>query len=103
LHRSYKTKAGWSNTNNGRFGLPSFVGSGVIEIVKKGIEPVLSFDIATMSHKPLAEAPKKTVTPPMGGGFVPNIGQPAGFNQFQAGGFANAGANAGAAGDDLPF
>jgi hypothetical protein len=109
LLRSTRVKGSWRNVNqDGSFGFPSFLGKGVIEVVANGVEPVLHFDSATMSHKAAPEKAHTGGLPPAGGGaFIPPAYGAAAGTSF-AGASAGAGAyspSAGSAGtqDDLPF
>lgn len=101
LLRHKKVKNQWRNINqNGELGFDTFIGNGVIELVKKDQMPsVLRIDLAkeSITPKEVKQAPSigaPGMTPNMGGVMAnPNISMGDAMNM---GAFADAG-------DDMPF
>lgn len=101
LLRYKKVRNEWREVgNNGELDFDPFIGSGVLELVKKDCPPaILRVDVAKESITPKEVKKQPTLGSPVGmmhpeGGVVPEL--PSGFGSPMSGAFADAGS-------DMPF
>jgi len=96
-------KKGWINVTNGDLAFPSFVGEGVIEIVKQNVVPSIRVDVIKETITPKDIESNKAKAPNMGNG-MPNMAGVGIDTMSSMGGASDGFANITAdTNDDMPF